>query len=228
MELFPAIDLKGGRAVRAVVAGDDPLAVARALVVQGARWLHVADMDRAFETGEPPNDALVRELCGLDVAVQVGGNVVDVGYAATVMGWGARRVVLGTWAALDVNRLIALVTVVGAPHAALAVDVRGGRVALRGARQATHAEPAELVRRAMEHGVSVVVYRDLDQDGLLTGGDLDGAARLVDTGAQILLAGGVASLDTLYAARERGIAGVIVGRALHERRFTLEAALECC
>lgn len=232
MDLYPAIDIEGGRVVRAgrprTGAAADPVAQAEAYVAQGAHWLHVVDLDRAFGTGRD-NDAWVRRICGLDgVRVQVGGNVADPEWARAAVEAGAARVVLGTAAALEPALLARLLGAVGRERAALAVDVRAGRVALRGRETPVRATPAALAERALAYGVPVVVHRDLLRDGLLRGADVDGAAALVQDGLAVVAAGGVGALDELRTARRRGLAGVIVGRALHEGRFSLAQAIVCC
>lgn len=232
MDIYPAIDIKGGRVARvagAPGAGDpDPLAQASALVAEGARWLHVVDMDRAFRTGGE-NTEWIRRICTLPgVAVQVGGNLVEPVWVIEAIQAGAARVVLGTAAALDQPLLERLVAATGPERAALAIEVRRGRVVRRGRGKPVAALAVELARHAADRGVSVAVHRDLDRDGLLAGADLDGAAALAALGiVQVIAAGGVGTVQELRRARQLGLAGVIVGRALHEGRFTLEQALAC-
>lgn len=217
MIVIPAIDIEGGCVVHGADADRDPIADAMALREAGASWLHVVDMDRAFQRGE--NDDVVRRMAALDgVRVQLGGGVTDPSHVHEALAWGAARVVIG---------LELLLRDVALPVKALGVnlDLRGGRVWPRGASHPAELEARAVVERAASLGVPVVVCRDLDRDGALTGADLAGAAALVGCGVAIIVAGGVAHLDELAHARDAGIAGVIVGRALHAGRFRVEEAL---
>lgn len=236
MQLYPAIDLSGGRVVfgplgpegPGTAADADPVALAERYVAEGATWLHVVDMDRAFATGRD-NRELVRRLCVVGgVAVQVGGNLTDTAWAREALEAGAARVVLGAAALADERMLDRLLTVLPTQRAAAALDVRDGRPALRGSDVALPIGAATLVTRARDRGIQTLVYRDLDRDGTLSGALLDDAQAL--SRAQridVIAAGGVASLGELRDARRRGLAGVIVGRALHEARFTVAEALAC-
>jgi phosphoribosylformimino-5-aminoimidazole carboxamide ribotide isomerase len=213
VDIYPAIDIENGRVARTAAGErDDPLALAEAYTAEGARWVHVVDMDRALDTGGE-NDRLVRRLCGLSgVAVQVGGNITDSGWAGDMVDAGAARVVLGSAAAVEPGRLAQLVSAVGIDHAAVALDVRRG---------------APLLAELRDIGVRTVLYRDLARDGTLGGTELEGAAALAQQGFEVIAAGGVASLQELEAAARLGLNGVIVGRALLEGRFTLSEAIAC-
>lgn len=236
MDILPAIDLRGGRVVRWVEGDalretpydDDPLARARAFRQEGAQWLHVVDLDRAFHSGAD-NDAVVKALCALDdLDVQLGGNITETTFVARAVEWGAQRVVLGTAAAVEPTLLGELVHAVGPERAAVALDVRGGRPALRGGSVPLSVSVNELLDRVQVAGVTTVVHRDLDRDGLLVGADLEGAAGCKRDGVAVIAAGGVDGLDAIVRARALGLAGIIVGRALYEGRFTLTEALACC
>lgn len=230
MDIYPAIDIQGGCVVRRGAPGGwgaDPVAQAEAFVAAGARWLHVVDLDRAFRTGTD-NTRWVRRICAMGgVAVQVGGNLVEPVWVAEAAAAGATRVVFGTAAALDEALLGRLVEVTGRDRAAVAIELRGGRVALRGSTASIGAAPGELVQHVVAGGVATVVHRDLDRDGRLSGADLEGAAALGQAGARVIAAGGVGSLQELRTARALGLDGVVVGRALYEQRFTLREALRC-
>ncbi len=235
MDIYPAIDIKGGRVVRMIegpsrdetVYGDDPYAQAQTFVEAGARWLHVVDMDRAFETGEDNTD-WIRRMAMLDgVRIQVGGNISDAAWAHAAVEAGADRVILGTAAAVEGHTFEELVDDVGAARCGLAIDVRKGEVALRGQRGPLRQNVERIVNRALDRGVRIIVFRDLDRDGTATGADIDGAKRVAATGAQVIAAGGVHGLQDIRAAREAGLTGVIVGRALYERLFTLQEAHAC-
>jgi phosphoribosylformimino-5-aminoimidazole carboxamide ribotide isomerase len=236
VEIYPAIDIKGGRVVRRrdvpdaseTVYGGDPRAQAELYAAAGARWLHVVDIDRAFRTGGD-NTEWVRRICDVEsVAVQLGGNLASLEDVKRALDAGVSRVVLGTQAALDPALLEQLVGAAGAAHAAVAIDVREGRVALRGVSEPLSATPAELARQLSTGGVTTVVYRDLDRDGGLAGADLQGAATVSEQGLDVIVAGGVAGLDDVRGALALGLAGVIVGRALYEQKLVLEEALACC
>jgi phosphoribosylformimino-5-aminoimidazole carboxamide ribonucleotide (ProFAR) isomerase len=233
VQVYPAVDLKGGRVARfdgrepEAVYAPDPLAVARQFLASGASWLHVVDLDRAFRTGSD-NDALIRRIASLDGArIQMGGSLVEVHAVERALALGADRVVVATEAAAVRGRLEEIVARVPPGRLAVAADVRSGRLAPRGAGLPLSLPPRELTRRVLDLGVQVVVYRDLDRDGRLLGPDLDGAAALLEAGAEVIIAGGISSLAHLEAARAAGLAGAIVGRALYEGRFSLREALAC-
>ena len=234
MEIYPAIDIKGGSVLRADAPGSgaapeaaDPLAQAGALVARGARWIHVVDMDRALGTGEQ-NDEWVRHICSLgEVQVQVGGNVNTARWAEEAMGAGASRVVLGMGVVANPVLLTDIVSSTGPGAVAVAVDVRDGRPALRGEAEPFALDLSDVIQRVREGGIEIVVHRDLERDGSLTGADLAGATALSQLGLEVIAAGGVAGVAELTEARNLGLGGVIVGRALYEGRFTLEEAIAC-
>lgn len=230
MQIFPAVDIRGGCVVR---AGDgasydaDPVGRAARFVADGAGWLHVVDLDRSFDTGRD-NGAVVRGIAGLDgVRVQMGGLLGTADLVREAFDLGAARVVLSTAAVAAPRTLEALSHAFGPERLAAAIDVQGGRVTLRGSTAAVKASPLDLLRRIVEIGIGTIVYRDLARESSLAGADVAGAARLAGRGAAILVSGGIGGLDHLTAARAAGLAGVILGRALYEDRLTLKEALAC-
>jgi phosphoribosylformimino-5-aminoimidazole carboxamide ribonucleotide (ProFAR) isomerase len=234
VELYPAVDVQGGRVARATAAAVDahPLAVVEHFARAGARWIHFVDLDRAFGRGE--NRALARAVLGAvppPLRVQVGGNL-DAEGVDEMLAWGAARAVIGTTAALNAAVVDRLVARYGAERLAVAIDVRDGRVAARGEpgpRAAATVRPIDLARRVRSQGVRTVIYADGSRDGQLAGADLAGARAVaaVEGGLEVIASGGVASLDDVRAARAAGLAGVVVGRALLEAQFTLAEALAC-
>lgn len=235
MELFPAIDIRNGRVVRLsqgeatrqTVYGEDPTAVAETFVAAGARWIHVVDLDRAF--GEGDNEPSVRrilERVGTRARIQAGGGFRSVELAARGIELGLSRVVVGTVAALDPAFLPALARAVPTERVCVGVDAREGNVAVRGWTETSALTAVELARRALEAGIGTLVYTDVARDGMLAGPDLAGAVRLQREGAEVILSGGVTSLDDLRSAAGAGLAGAIVGRALYEGRLDLREALE--
>ncbi|MFQ5703099.1 MAG: 1-(5-phosphoribosyl)-5-[(5-phosphoribosylamino)methylideneamino] imidazole-4-carboxamide isomerase [Gemmatimonadales bacterium] len=233
MQIYPAIDIKGGRVVRLLEGdtvreteySDSPVTQAQAFLRDGASWLHVVDMDRAFDTGD--NSALVKEIATLEgVRVQVGGDIANLEWAREAVKLGAQRIVLGTSAVVAPQLLERLVDEVGPERCALAIDTRDGRPALRRG-GSVHESVAELVNRAIARGVTTIVYRDLARDGMVSGADVVGARRVAEMGVDVIVAGGVSGIDDLRTAAAAGIAGAIVGRALYESRLTLREAIAC-
>jgi phosphoribosylformimino-5-aminoimidazole carboxamide ribotide isomerase len=235
MILLPAVDIRGGRAVRLVrgdfaqetVYSDSPLAAARAWVDAGARWLHLVDLDGA-RSGEPRAldhlRAIRREV---GVPVQWGGGLRSLEHVAAAVDAGADRVVVGTAAHRDPALLEDAVRR-WPDRVGVAVDVRGGRVAVSGWAEEEDTPADRVVARLAERGARRVVYTSVDRDGTLEGLDLDEVARVARGFAgEVLYSGGLASVDDLRALRALGLpnlAGVISGKALYERRFTVREA----
>ena len=227
MELYPAVDIEGGRVARSRSAAD-PLAAVRQFARDGARWVHAVDLDRAFGKGE--NRDVIRSLLdegGGAVRIQVGGGLTTDAAIAELLGWGATRVVIGTAAAVDPALVARLLARYGAERLAVGIDARDGRVAARGSDVTLALTPLELARRVCSEGARTVIYTDAARDGRLAGPDVDGARAIAALGLDVIASGGVASLDDLRRVREAGLAGAIVGRALHDGRFTVREALAC-
>jgi len=227
VELYPAIDVQGGRVARAPAADADPLAALERYQRAGARWIHFVDLDRAYARGD--NDAVTRAvLAAARVPVQIGGGVATEAGIDELVAWGAARVVVGPAAAADRAMVDRLLARHGADRLALGIDAKGGRLAPRAS--GPHAAPdisvADLAQRLRAQGARTVVYTDVTRDGALGGPDLAGA-RALGNGLEVIVSGGIASLDDLRAVRAAGLSGAIVGRALHEARFTLTEALAC-
>jgi phosphoribosylformimino-5-aminoimidazole carboxamide ribotide isomerase len=235
VDLFPAIDIRYGRVVRLsqgeatrqTVYGDDPVAVAERFAEQGAEWIHVVDLDRAF--GEGDNLAVVRRIVarvGRRVRVQLGGGLRSLDRAHAGLEQGVSRVVIGTSAVLDPTIVPALLAAEGAERIAVGIDARDGHVAIRGWTETSSLTAESLARRVTSEGARTIIYTDVARDGMLAGPDLAGATRLLETGAAIIASGGVAGAADIRAARESGLAGIVVGRALYEGKVTLTEALD--
>lgn len=238
MELYPAIDLRGGRCVRLrqgdygdeTVYGDDPVAVARGFASAGARWVHMVDLDAA-RSGEPVNrPAIAAVAASVGARVQAGGGVRDEASAEALFDAGVARVVLGT-AAMEDPQLVARLAAAHASGVAVGLDSRGGEVAVRGWTEGAGVPLLDAVRRFEDVGVAALVVTEISRDGTLSGPDLEGlAAVLGATTVDVIASGGVGDLDDLVAlARlevgDRALSGVIVGKALYEGVFTVEHAL---
>jgi phosphoribosylformimino-5-aminoimidazole carboxamide ribotide isomerase len=235
MILVPAIDIRDGKAVRLVrgdfaaetVYADDPLEAARGWAAQGARFLHVVDLDGA-RAGEPVNlDHLRRIAEALPTPVEYGGGLRSVATVRQALAAGAARVVLGTAAYTDADFLDEVLAAWTA-RVMVAVDVRGGRVSVAGWTKETQMRAEDVVERMQRRGVRQFVYTNVDRDGTLEGPDL-GEVRRVSAAirGRFLYSGGIGSLDDLRALRALrlvNLAGVVAGKALYERRFGIPEA----
>ena len=235
MILLPAVDIRDGKAVRLrqgrfedeTVYADDPLEAARSFVEAGARFLHVVDLDGARE-GEPANlDHLQRITAELEVPVQYGGGLRSLGSIRRALAAGAERVVLGTAAYTEPGFLDEALETWN-PRVLVAVDVRGGHVSVAGWTKETQMLPEEVIQRMQRAGVTRFAYTNVDRDGMLEGPDLDEVRRISEAvRGRFLYSGGISSLDDLRALKESrlvNLAGVISGKALYERRFTVADA----
>jgi phosphoribosylformimino-5-aminoimidazole carboxamide ribotide isomerase len=239
MDLFPAIDLRGGRCVRLyqgdygreTVYGDDPVAQARSFEDAGAPWIHVVDLDAA-RSGRPENrDAVAAIAAAVDVPVQTGGGVRDAAAAAGLLRAGVSRVVIGT-AALEQPDLVR--EIAADQRVAVGLDVRGREVAVRGWEEGSGRDVVDVVGEFADAGVEAVVVTQILRDGTLEGPDVEGLALMLEsTAIEVVASGGVGTLAHLEELRrlrvgDRTLAGVIVGRALYEGAFSLTEALAVC
>jgi phosphoribosylformimino-5-aminoimidazole carboxamide ribotide isomerase len=241
--LYPAIDIRDGHAVRLTrgdyaeetVYDDDPLDAARRWLEQGARALHVVDLDGA-RAGEPKNLEHVGRIASeASVPVQVGGGLRDADAVKAALDAGADRVVLGT-AALTEPGLVAALAAEHGERVAVGVDARSGQVAVEGWERPTHATAAASVSDLAARGVRRFVFTPVEVDGTLAGPGIEQlqevAHAAAEAGVALIYSGGVGSLDDLRELRGAALAsleGVIVGRALYEGRFTVadgQAALD--
>ena len=237
MILFPAIDLKGGEAVRleqgdmarATVFHRDPAAQAAAFEQQGFEYLHVVDLDGAF-AGKPVNaQAVEKILTSVKMPVQLGGGVRDM---KTVEGWlgkGIRRVIIGTAAVRD-PALVKQAAKAFPGRIAVGLDARDGKVAVAGWAETSEMTALDIARRFEDAGVAAIIYTDISRDGLLKGLNLDATVALADSiSIPVVASGGLASLDDIKALltpRAKKLEGAITGRALYDGRLDAAAALK--
>jgi phosphoribosylformimino-5-aminoimidazole carboxamide ribotide isomerase len=235
MILLPAIDILEGKAVRlqqgefdqSTVYDADPLDAARRWVKDGARALHVVDLDGA-RRGTPANLEHVRRIAAeLDVPIQVGGGLRSLADVQSTAAAGATRVVLGTAAFRDVDLLDAAIEELG-DRVVVSVDARNGKLAAAGWTEQTDIPIDSVIERLGARGVRRFVYSSIDRDGMMSGPDLDGARHVADAvRGSFVYSGGVSSLEDLQALadlRQVNLEGVIVGKALYERRFEVGEA----
>ena len=235
MDLLPAIDIRNGRVVRLsqgerarqTVYGDDPGAVAERFLEQGARWIHVVDLDRAFGTGENPAAIhLIADRVATKVKLQLGGGLRSRDLIREALDLGFTRAVIGTAAAADPNFVPDMLALVDVARLAVGIDARDGFVAVRGWTETSTTRAEDLARRVVRAGIETLIYTDIARDGMLGGPDLAGALSLKTLGAQVIASGGISGSSDVRAACQAGLDGVIVGRALYEGQLTLSEALQ--
>lgn len=226
MELYPAVDIEGGRVVRAHDAMAEPLTALTELTRAGTRWIHLVDMDRAYGRGD--NRELMRQvIAAATVRVQVGGGLFREPDIDEMFALGATRVILGPRGAVDGGIVARLLARHGATRLAVGIDAKQGRVAPRGTQEILDLSALDLAARVGAQGIRTIIYNEVTRDGMLSGPDIRGATQISALGVDVVVSGGVGSLDDLRAARDAGLAGACVGRALYEGRFTIAEALAC-
>jgi phosphoribosylformimino-5-aminoimidazole carboxamide ribotide isomerase len=234
MNLYPAIDLKGGACVRllrgdmaqATVFSEDPAGQARAFVEAGCRWLHLVDLDGAF-AGRPENAAAVEAiLSAVAVPVQLGGGIRDMATVEAWLGRGVARVILGT-AAVRQPALVREAARAFPGRVAIGIDARSGQVAIEGWAETTGIEATALARQFEDAGVAALIYTDIERDGAMAGPNVGATAALAAAvSIPVIASGGVSSLDDLRALRAvPGLDGAITGRALYDGRILLAEAV---
>jgi phosphoribosylformimino-5-aminoimidazole carboxamide ribotide isomerase len=236
MILFPAIDLKDGQCVRlrqglmseATVFSDDPAAQALAFEAMGFRYLHVVDLNGAFE-GEPVNAAAVRSILGkIAMPMQLGGGIRRMAQIEAWLSSGVTRVILGTVAVRD-PALVREAAKAFPGRVAVGIDAKDGRVAIEGWAETSELTAAELARRFEDAGVAAIIYTDISRDGLLTGLNLDATLALArEVSIPVIASGGLASItdiEQLVQPQYAMLGGAIAGRALYDGRLDAAAAL---
>jgi phosphoribosylformimino-5-aminoimidazole carboxamide ribotide isomerase len=235
--IFPAIDLKDGKCVRLLqgkaeqvtVYSDDPVAVAKEWHAQGAQFLHVVDLDGAF-TGEPRNLEWVGKIVkAVPVPVQLGGGLRTMEQIRKALGLGVKRVVLGT-KAISEEFLREALEEFGAEKLVIGMDARGGRLAVAGWTKQTSVSALELADNVCGLGAKRIIFTDISTDGMLVGPSLTSIIQLCEAAkCGVIASGGVSRLEDIQALRRlelKNLEGVIVGKALYEKKFTLKEALE--
>jgi phosphoribosylformimino-5-aminoimidazole carboxamide ribotide isomerase len=237
VNLYPAIDILGGNAVRLVkgdfdakkVYDENPLSAARAFVEEGAKWLHVVDLDGA-KSGEPVNLEHVGEITReLGVPVQLGGGLRSDFSIERAFEAGVSRVILGTAIFSDPELPFRAMEEHGVENVLISIDARDGFVATHGWLEKSELPAREAIERWSEGkgGVKHFVYTNIDHDGMLSGPDLESTAEAVKAArhGRVIHSGGIGELVHLELLQGLGLDGVIVGKALYERRFTVGEAL---
>lgn len=235
MIIYPAIDLRAGQVVRLkegdperqTVFSDDPLTTARQWQDQGATWLHIVNLDGAFETAND-NGAILEQVARLGIRVQFGGGLRSLGDIRRALERGAQRVVLGTIAIQEPEIVHEAIAAHGAEAICVALDAKDGKVATHGWQKTSELTPVEFGRQMATLGVRHALYTDIQRDGSLIGVNVRDTISLArQTGLAIIASGGVTTSNEIHQlARSRVVAGAIIGMALYEGKLTLAEALK--
>jgi phosphoribosylformimino-5-aminoimidazole carboxamide ribotide isomerase len=239
LTLYPAIDLRQGQVVR-LAQGDpsrqtvydsDPAAAARRWLGAGASWLHVVNLDGAFEQPDAANrsalQTILAEARHVGTRVQFGGGLRSLLDITQALEMGVSRVVLGTTAVQQPCLLAAALSEFGPQSICAALDARSGRVQVRGWQQDSGQQATDLGLSLFATGVRHALYTDIARDGLESGANIPACQALAQaTGLSVIVSGGVRDLNDLRQARQAGLPGLVIGRALYQGNFSFEEALQ--
>lgn len=239
MNIYPAIDIKGGNCVRlrqgaandSVKYFEDPAEPAREFARDGSKWIHVVDLDGAFD-GAPRNLDAMKRIAETGLKIQFGGGLRTAENVRAVLDAGATRVIIGTRAAHDDAFVAELVKTFGGEKIAVGIDAKDGFVAVRGWVDVTTRRAAELAGTVAALGVRTIIYTDIATDGMLKGPNFSALEKmLASTPANVIASGGVSRREDILRLREiagthANLDGAIVGKALYEKRVSLPDVLE--
>ncbi|MDD5409523.1 MAG: 1-(5-phosphoribosyl)-5-[(5-phosphoribosylamino)methylideneamino]imidazole-4-carboxamide isomerase [Candidatus Omnitrophica bacterium] len=237
MLIIPAIDLRGGKVVRLFqgkfdqekIYSKDPVKVAKHWARQGAKFLHIVDLDGASSGVSKNLEVLKKIIIQVGIPVEFGGGVRSMETISELLGMGVERVVLGTRAADDAQFLRKSWKKFG-EKIIVSIDARGAKVLTQGWNRATSKTTLDFAKELKEVGFKQLIYTDVSRDGALAGPNIPGIKELISkTGLDVIASGGVADLKDLIklkSLQKKGLSGVIIGKALYEGKFTLAEALK--
>lgn len=236
MNLFPAIDLYGGKAVRLykgnydemTVYDTDPVAVAGRMAACGAKYIHLVDLEGA-RYGGTPNLEIIREIVKKTALfAEVGGGIRDFSAMEAYFSAGVSRIILGTAAVTDDGFVSQAVERYGVERIAVGVDIRDGYVAIRGWTENSALHYTEFLQRLLHDGIQTIICTDISRDGAMKGTNLTLYRELLDTYPQlhVIASGGVSSLEDVRALADMGLFGAIIGKAYYTGAVNLKEALE--
>jgi phosphoribosylformimino-5-aminoimidazole carboxamide ribotide isomerase len=234
MIIYPAIDLRGGRVVRLKegdpnqqkVFSDDPLAMAQRWIDEGAAWIHMVNLDGSFADANN-NERILEQAAKLGKPIQFGGGMRTMADIERALNRGAARVVLGTIAIKNPEIVVEAVKRWGAEKLCVGLDARDGKIATHGWQQTADITPVELGKQMAAIGLRHALFTDVNRDGKLGGGNIDGTINVGrETGLKVIASGGVSTVDDIQRlVRSRYVAGAVIGMALYEGKITLKEAL---
>ena len=237
MIIYPAIDLKDGQCVRLIqgriedktVYSNNPASTAAAFAASGAGYLHVVDLDGAFQGSPRNSEAIAAIAAAIDIPFQVGGGLRSIRDVDRILGLGAARVIIGTRAVKNPDFLKEMLELYGPEKIVLGIDARDGMAAVEGWVETTAIPAVKLGIDMKDLGARHCIYTDISRDGLLSGPNLAAIREMAEkTGLQIIASGGVSTLENiedLKSLESLGVTGAIIGKALYDGKIDLTAAL---
>jgi len=234
MELLPAIDLREGKCVRLIQGDyerqidyhDDPVAQAKHFQEQGAKWLHVVDLDGARYGKHYNLEVLEKIRAQTKLNIEIGGGIRSETSVKILLDTGINRVIVGTKALKEPKWFKELVYA-NAQKIVLGLDGREGMIATEGWTQTSKMTVMDMAQQVNDWPLAAIVYTDIARDGMLTGPNIKSTLSLAENcQVPVIASGGVGSLEDIWQLAKLPIAGIIVGRALYEEKFTLEEALK--
>ena len=234
MIIYPAIDLRGGKVVRLrkgdperqTVYSNNPVDTALKWIDQGAEWIHMVNLDGAFDFANQ-NLRILESVARLDIKLQFAGGVRDKNAMRTALDCGASRLMIGTLAVQNPDALLDAVYQFGSDKIGVALDARDGMITTHGWTEQSSRTPLELGSWFRCKGVEHALYTDVTRDGMLSGANIEGTIALaMETELQVIASGGVSDLTEIgHLAKSKVVAGVVVGMALYQKKFSLADAL---
>lgn len=235
--LYPAIDMRNGKCVRLVqgdydqetIYGDSPLDMARRFANEGAKWIHLVDLDGAKAGKRVNHEHVLAIASSLDVNVQIGGGIRTEEDVAFYLNNGVSRVILGSSAVSNPVFVKKMLAQYG-EKIAIGIDARNGFVSTEGWLETSEVKAEKLGKELAKEGAEVFIFTDIQMDGMLSGPNVESTVRLAEaTGKQVIASGGVSAvgdLQKLSAQKQTGVSGAIIGKALYTKQFTLAEAFE--
>ena len=233
MRLYPAIDIKNGQCVRlrqgvfddTTVYANEPFEVAKEFEADGAKFLHIVDLDGALQ-GTGANVAALKKIVeNVNIPVEIGGGIRTMEDIEHRLGLGVTRVILGTKAVESPEFVKEAVEKFGADKIVVGIDAKDGMVAIKGWETISNVDAVTLALSMKELGVKTIIYTDISKDGMLCGPNFAQTARMVEvTGMDIVASGGVSCMEDLVQLESIGVEGAILGKAIYEKRVDVKEA----
>jgi len=234
MKILPAMDILDSKCVRLTkgefdskkIYSSDPLAVAKKFEQQGAKILHVVDLDAA-KIGKPVNQELILNIAKtVGIPIEVGGGIRDIETARTYLNNGVRKIVIGTRAIKDLVFLSSLIQEFGSDRIVVAVETRKGKITTNGWQETTSKDYLDFAKELKILGVAEILFTDVDKDGTLTEPNFEAIQKLIDLGFKVIASGGISNIESIKKLKKLGASAVILGKALYENKINLRDALK--